>query len=154
MKIMNFIKKHKIALIVVGVCLVLIILLFFAIKNTFFPNMNKSKYGNRLDGIENYPIEESMITDIKNGVLENEVVTNLTYDLKGRIINFIITVKDGTELNVAKEAATKVLEYFNDDYKSFYDIQIFLTCDNAENEIYPKMGYKHKTSSEIKWNVD
>ena len=153
-KIMNFIKKHKIALIVVSVCIVLIILLFFAIKNTFFPNMNKSKYGNRLDGIENYPIEDSLVTDIKNSLVENEAIENVTYDLKGRIINFIIEVKDGTELNVAKEASSKLLEKFNDEYKSFYDIQIYLICSNEENELYPKIGYKHKTSSEIKWNVD
>lgn len=150
---MKFIKKHKIALIVIGVCILLIILLYFAIKNTFFANISKSKYGNRLDGIENYPIEESLVTDIKNGLLENEIVNSITYDLEGRIINFVIEVKAETDINNAKESATKVLEYFNDDYKAFYDIQIFLTCEDEENEAYPKIGYKHKTSSELKWNV-
>ena len=112
MKFVNFVKKHKIALIVVSVCIVLIILLYFAIKNTFFANMSKSKYGNRLDGIEKYPIENSLVTDISNGLKENEIINSVSYDLEGRIINFTIEIKDEVELATAKEAATKVLEYF------------------------------------------
>ena len=150
---MEFIKKHKIALIVVGVCILLIILLFFAIKNTFFANISSSKYGNRLDGIENYPIEDSLVTDIKNGLTENEIINSVSYDLEGRIINFIVQVKAETEISTAKESVLKILEYFNDDYKSFYDIQVFLTCEDGENTLYPTIGYKHKTSSEFKWNV-
>ena len=48
---MEFIKKHRIGLIVTGVILVLVILMFFGVKNAFFSNMGQSVYGNRLDGI-------------------------------------------------------------------------------------------------------
>ena len=150
---MKFIKKHKVLLIVIAVCILLIILLFFAVKNTFFSNISSSKYGNRLDGIEAYPISESLVTDIKNGLGENEIITSVTYDLQGRVINFIIKVKEDAEIGVAREATLKILEYFNDEYKAFYDIQVFLVCDNEENIGYPSVGYKHKTSSEFKWNA-
>ena len=150
---MEFIKKHKVGLIVTGVCIFLIILVFFAIKNTFFSNISDSKYGTRLEGIEKYPIEESLINDIKNGLTENEIINSVTYDLQGRIINFIVEVKDGVDINTSKEAVKKILEYFNEEYQAFYDIQIFLTCENNENEVYPAIGYKHKTSSEFRWNA-
>lgn len=154
MKFLNFVKKHKIGLIVIGVCLTLIILLFFAVKNTFFAKISDSKYGNRLDGIESYPITDSLVTDIKNGLSENEIINSVSYDLEGRIINFIVEVKPETDIAKAKEAVLKILEYFNDEYKAFYDIQVFLTCEDKENTIYPVMGYKHKTSSSFKWTVE
>ena len=153
MKFLNFLKKHKVAFIVVGVCILLIVLLFFAIKNTFFSNISDSKYGTRLDGIENYPISDALVTDIKNAVTENEAVNNISYDLEGRIINFVINVKKDTEIGAARESATKILEFLNEEYQAFYDIQVFITCEDAENTNYPSIGYKHKTSSEFKWNV-
>ena len=79
---MKFIKKHKVGLIVLFVCLILIVLLFFGIKNAFFSNIDESKYGNRLDGIEKYPIEDSLISEIKDMLMETEDVNKVTYDLE------------------------------------------------------------------------
>lgn len=150
---MNFIKKHKVGLIVIFIILVLLVLMFFGIKNAFFSNATKSKYGNRLEGIENYPIEESNINDIKKMLTDMEIVNSVTYDLEGRIINFIIEVNDDVDLITSRALADKIAEKFSDEIKSYYDIQIFLTCVNEESELYPTIGYKHKTSVGFKWNV-
>lgn len=150
---MKFIKKHKVGLIVLFVCLLLMVLLFFGIKNAFFSNIEESKYGNRLDGIENYPVEDSLVNEIKDMLMETEDVNEVTYDLEGRIINFIIEVKSDVDLTTSHSLADKIAEKFTDEYKAFYDIQIFLTCEDETSELYPTIGYKHKTSVGFKWNV-
>lgn len=150
---MDFVKKHKIGIIVSFVCLILFVLIILGIKSAFFSNMSESKYGNRLDGIEKYPIEDSFVNDIKNMLEETGYVNSISYDLEGRIINFIIEVKSDVDLTTSRGLADKIAEQFNDDYKAFYDIQIFLTSEDKESEIYPTIGYKHKTSVGFKWNI-
>lgn len=149
---MKFIKKHKVGLIVTGVILVLLILMFFGIKNAFFSNMGKSVYGNRLDGIENYPIDDSIINDIETTLKDTGMVNNFTYILEGRLINFIIEVNADVDLTTSRGFADKIAEKFSDDIKSFYDIQVYLTCTDKESELYPSIGYKHKTSVGFKWD--
>lgn len=149
---MKFIKKHKVGLIVTGVILVLLILMFFGIKNAFFSNMGKSVYGNRLDGIENYPIDDSIINDIETTLKDTGMVNNFKYILEGRLINFIIEVNADVDLTTSRGFADKIAEKFSDDIKSFYDIQVYLTCTDKESELYPSIGYKHKTSVGFKWD--
>ncbi len=151
---MKFIKKHKVALIVTLVIIILLILVFFGIKSAFFANINESKYGNRLDGIENYPIEESTITDIKTTISENDFVNSVNYDLKGRVMYFTIIVKDDVDLTTSRGLADKIAEKFTDEIKSYYDIQVLIDSDAEESENYPTMGAKHKTSVGFKWDVD
>lgn len=149
---MNFIKKHKIGLIVTLVCIILLILVFFAVKAAFFPKLNESEYGNRLDGIEKYPIEDKMIDEIKSKLNETEYTEEISFDLKGRIINFIIKVKEDVDLEKAHSLANIISENINDDYKAFYDIQIMITSANKENESFPTIGYKHKDNNGFRWN--
>ncbi len=149
---MKFVKKHKVGLIVTGVCIILLILVFFAIKSAFFGNYGKSEYGNRLDGIENYPIEDKLISDIKDKLMETGIVEDYSYNLKGRIMNFLIKVKAEVDLTSSRALADKIAESISDENKSFYDIQIMITSVDEANELYPTIGYKHKKSVGFKWN--
>ena len=149
---MEFIKKHRIGLIVTGVILVLVILMFFGIKNAFFSNMGQSVYGNRLDGIEKYPIDDAVIKDIETTLKDTGSVNSFTYELKGRLMNFIIEVNADVDLTTSRAFADKIAEKLSDDIKGFYDIQVYLICTDKESELYPTIGYKHKTSVGFKWN--
>lgn len=149
---MKFIKKHKIGLIVTGVILVLLILMFFGIKNAFFSNISESVYGNRLDGIENYPIEDAVISEIETTIKDTGNVNSFKYQLKGRLMNFIIEVNADVDLTTSRSFADKIAEKLSDDIKGFYDIQVYLICTDKESELYPSIGYKHKTSVGFKWN--
>lgn len=149
---MKFIKKHRIGLIVTGVILVLVILMFFGIKNAFFSNMGQSVYGNRLDGIEKYPIDDAVIKDIETTLKDTGNINSFKYELKGRLMNFIIEVNADVDLTTSRAFADKIAEKLSDDIKSFYDIQVYLTCSDKESELYPTIGYKHKTSVGFKWN--
>lgn len=149
---MEFIKKHRIGLIVTGVILVLVILMFFGIKNAFFSNMGQSVYGNRLDGIEKYPIDDAVIKDIETTLKDTGNISSFKYELKGRLMNFIIEVNADVDLTTSRAFADKIAEKLSEDIKSFYDIQVYLTCIDKESELYPTIGYKHKTSVGFKWN--
>ncbi len=151
---MKFIKKHKVALIVTAVVIILLVLCAIGIKSAFFSNINGSKYGNRLDGIENYPIDSSVIDDIKETIKETGYVNSISYDLEGRCMYFIIEVKSDVDLTTSRSLADKIAEKLSDEIKSYYDIQVLIDSEDEESEIYPTIGAKHKTSVGFKWNVD
>lgn len=162
---MKFIKKHKLALILVIIFLIIVIVGLKLIIEILYPNNGKTTYGDRLDGVENYEISDSVISELKGSLETNEFIESVNYRRQGKILEFEIKVTDETDLVVAKENAAKVLEYFDDNYKKFYDIQIFLISNNMEDEkdeegniikssVYPVIGYKHKNSDSLIWTVE
>lgn len=146
---MKFIKNNKIliALILIAV------IMFSTILIIIFSNLSSGndEYGNRLDEIEKYPITDEIINNIQNEVSSLEKVKSVSYNLEGRLANFIIKVEDDLMVSEAKNYAEKVLEYFSEDLKKYYDIQILIDSDNDESENYPIIGYKHKTSDSLVW---
>ena len=74
-------KKHKGLIIVLGVLLVLGILAGIGIKKLVFPDDNKNKYGDRLDGIENVPVKEETINEMKDAFLKDDKVFGFNYTI-------------------------------------------------------------------------
>lgn len=147
---MDFVKKHKVLLIVVGIILILLIIAFIFIKQ-FMAESSKDAYGNRLDNIDKVEISKETEDNLKKDLEQIESISKVEYRLQGKLINIMMTIKEGTSLEEAKENANKVLEYFDDEQKSYYDIQVFLTNELEESEGYPTIGYKHKTSDALIW---
>ena len=143
---MKFIKNNK---IIVALLLIAVIM-FSTILILIFSNLSSGndKYGNRLDNIE---ISEEIITNIKNELTGLDKVSSVSYNLEGRLANFIIMVEDDLTVSEAKNYADKVIEHFSEDLKSYYDIQILIDSNNNESENYPIVGYKHKTSDSLVW---
>lgn len=148
---MNFIKKHKLLFIILTLILVLLVIGLVIFGPSLFFNGNKV-YGNRLNNIENYKITDSNINDIKSAIKENTNVQEVEYEQSGRILNFKIKIVETTNVDEAKGLSNMILDNISDENKEYYDIQVFLICDNKESEIYPKIGYKHKTSTEFVWS--
>ena len=148
---MKFFMKHKVVSTILGVIL-LIIIIGYMLLSQFMPDLSKSEYGDRLDGINKEKISSQEVSKMKSEIGGIQDVKKVTYHLKGRLINIIIDVKDGMSLDNAKSTASKVLDYFKTSEKEFYDIQVFVTCDsNSKNDIYPVIGYKNKTSDSLVW---
>lgn len=161
---MKFIKKNKLIFTFIVIFLIIFIVGFIVIRGILYPNNGKSAYGDRLEGIENYKISDEIINNIKKDLVSGSV-KEVTYRLQGKIINFEFKLLDGTGLEDAKAVASKVLDYFDDSYKSYYDIQIYLTSETMEDSlddegniisksVYPIMGYKHKNSNSFVWTVE
>lgn len=150
---MKFIKKHRYAIITALVFLILIVLAALGLKEVFFPDDNKSVYGTRIDGIEDVPIKDSVVSEIKSKLTTLKFVKKVDYNLEGRRMNFVIIIENDTNLTTAYTTGDTILECLTDEIKNYYDIQIFLKEEKVDEdeEIYPKIGYKHKTSLNFVW---
>lgn len=142
-------KKKRI--IFISIIIGIIIILFVLIFKLFFVDSNKDVYGNRLDGINKVKIGENQISDIKEQINSYDEVNSVEYDLKGRLINIIIELKDKTDLNNSKSFINKCLEVLDEEQKQYYDIQVFLISENEKQENYPAIGYKNKNSNDFAW---
>jgi hypothetical protein len=149
---MKFVKKHKFKLIGAFVFLLLMIFAFIGIKELIYPDTHKDLYGNRLEGIEDVRISQDKLGKIKLSLQSTDDVSNVIYDIKGRIVNFIITVNSDTDLITSKSLADKIMEDFTVEEKNYYDFQVYIiNSKDEESELYPIIGYKHKTSLSFKW---
>lgn len=148
---MNVIKNNKGIFIVLGIILVFIIGAFVLFR-TFLPSGNE--YGNRLKGIEKVKISKSKISNLEKKIADRKKIKKVDIDIKGRLINILITVEDETDLDDMKDYSTEKLELFKEKELKYYDIQFYLINENAKAKHYPAIGYKHKTSDKIKWSND
>ena len=149
---MKFIKSHKTLCIILAIIIIFLVAgmaLFFKLS----PDSSKDAYGTRLTDIEKYPIDQERMQAMSTEFQELDGVQSVNYTVNGRRIN--ITIKLGAEVQkeTAIQYANKTLEYFTDEIKSYYDMQIFLITDE-ESEIYPIIGSKHKTRSTYVWNQE
>lgn len=148
---MKFVKEHKVLLIVVGVILILFIVCFVILYKMFF-SYGDDKYGDRLKNIKDLQISNYTVSKIETELKELENVESVKYKLSGKLISVIFNVEASLEKDLAKEYGDKVLEYFTDEEKSNYDIQIFMTCSSEEENEFPIIGYKKASKEALTWS--
>ncbi len=148
----NFIKNNKVTVVAFIICVIFVVLVF-VIKLTFFPNEASAIYGDRLDGIEDVEITNNKQKTIEKALGERDEVKNASCDIEGRILNVIITVNDDVELDAAKGLTSSITDNLEDDQKSFYDIQVFISKDNDDTR-FPIIGYKHQNKDGFSWTKD
>jgi hypothetical protein len=142
----------KILLVLLGilvVCFVIIGLLFY---KYFYAGTSESSYGDRLDGIENYPLSDTLEGDI-NSIYENsKYVNTVSVDVKGKIIYIIVDFKESVKVDTAKSEAIKALDKIGEENLKFYDVQFILTYSGeSENENFPVFGAKSANSLKVVW---
>ena len=148
----NFIKNNKVTTVAFIICVIFVVLVF-VIKLTFFPNEASAIYGDRLDGIEDVEITNNKQETIEKALEERDEVKDASCDIEGRILNVIITVNDDVELDAAKGLTSSITDNLEDDQKSFYDIQVFISKDNDDTR-FPIIGYKHQNKDGFSWTKD
>lgn len=162
---MKFIKEHFFAIIAVFVLLVILGGSAFAVYLIFYSE-STDPYNTRLTDIDKHPIDNAKVKEAKEKLMESGQVVTVNYVLEGRLINFDIDFKRETNLNAAKEIASKVLESFTDEQLKYYDVHIILNNtaelkeveeknkdldENSEERVtavFPVFGSKHKSTEE------
>lgn len=147
---MKFIKNHKLLVVFILLLIICIGLAIFLLNQLI--NNKDGEYGDRLKGIEKVEISEKQENNIEKEIAKEELVTSVKYNLRGRLVNITLEIKDEKEIDTVKEIGNKILTYFDEKQLSYYDIQILVNSDNKESEKYPIIGYKHKTRDTINWN--
>ncbi len=149
---MEFVRKNKYTIIVV-IIFILLIIVGICIKNTFFPNLGKALYGDRLDGIEEVEIKDQKLEQVIGTFQDKDFVEEATQDVKGKLVTFVVTVKDDVEVSTAKGLTTVLKEGFDEEQLAFYDFQLMIK-KNGQDEKFPIIGYKHHSSSDFTFTKD
>lgn len=149
---MEFIKKNKFTMVAI-VIFVLIVIAGVWVKNAFFPNVGKALYGNRLKGIEEVKIQSQKLEQVTGAIQDKEFVEKVTSDIKGRLVTFIVTIKDDVEVGTAKELTGTLKEGFEEKQLAYYDMQLMVK-KNGEDARFPIIGYKHHANGEFSFTKD
>lgn len=145
-KLKKFIIKNKVLSVLILLIILIFIFALVVIKIFVFPNYHTSKYGNRLDGIENVKIDDSRLDDIKNNFSSIEGFNFDGYRLSGKIINIYISITGDLSTDTIRDKCREIIKSFNEDEIKFYDFQFYV---DGEGEKYPMMGYKNANSEDL-----
>ena len=118
----------------------------FTVYRMFYPSSG-SIYGDRLDNAPE--IDNAVIEQIKNKMMDTNLVEEVKYETKVATMKFFVTVKDNTKLKDAQKLDKIVLDTLSTKITNFYDIQISLI--NESNDDYPSIGYHSKSASSFSW---
>ena len=140
-------KKQK-KMILIGIIVVVVILGLLFLKSLFFVKQDRV-YGNRLDGIEDVEVSESVMDEMASVFKDVEGVKSTDARENGKIINLLIDVEDTTDFNKLKEASNEVYKKLDKDQRKFYDVQVFFF---GGGDKYPIIGYLHKDGTEFVWS--
>ena len=149
----KFIKRHRYTCILVLIFILLVILGLKA-KDILVPDEGKATYGERLKELDKHPVSDETYKKIDEDFAKNNNVKKVTHHLQGKTINFYITVGDNVSIKDAKAAGEKLLEYFDDDQKGYYSIQVYLIKEDEKENNFPIIGMKHPDSKSISWTKD
>mgnify|MGYP000001746944 FL=1 len=150
--IKKFIKKNKMTVIVVICCLILTILIF-ALKLTFFPNEAKAIYGDRLEGLTESRIKNSDLDQIESNLKEKDGVEKVTTAFSGRILNVIITVKEDMTVDNVKSFPDEVDKVLDEKQKKAYDVQVFIKKTKNDDK-FPVIAYRHQGGDHYSFTKD
>lgn len=140
-------KKNK--FIIGGIIFIVILLIFFIIY-FIVPAFSNDKYGDRLNGLSEHKISNSLISDIKEELTAKDGVTKVIYHREGKILNFSI-ITDGTvDIDTAKGYASVVKDKISAKNQKYYDLEILLES-KEDTTGFPNIGYKHRGTEDFSW---
>lgn len=157
-------KKIKVGYVLAFVIIILIAIL---VLKLVLPS-SRSKYGDRLDGIEKITFGDKEKEAIVKKIKESDKVTDAKIDVKGKIIYVIYNVKKDCSKDDAKNIGNDSLSVISDEVKNFYDLNYIISKNDEEGQKvteqkedgtsvekvvkeFPVMGYKNKKTGGLVW---
>ena len=134
---------------ILGVCFLVIGILFY---RYFYAGTSSSKYGKRLDGIENYPLSKTLEKDIQDLYKDNTEIDKVTVTNEGKIVYITINFTKSIKVTTAEDLAIKSLDKVGEKNLTYYDVQYILTYSGTEeNTNFPVFGSKSASSLKVVW---
>lgn len=150
---MKFIKEHKLTVIVL-ILFIAIMVSSFVLFGFFTGDSESGIYGTRLNDIVNVKITSDRKTQIIDNVNSLEKSSDVSVNVKGKIINVIITCNDDVSVSDAKGFGDKVVEKLSEDEKKLYDVQVFVKKNKEDDASFPIIGYRHRSKDGFSWTND
>lgn len=149
---MEVIKRHKGLAVVCVLTLILLVIILIIFARLLFGS-GDSVYGDRLSGL--VKIDSSIKDEIEEDYLKKEQVEDISIRVQGKIIYITLNFKDGTKLASAKELASKIIGYYDEETVNYYDFGFFL-IENVSDKEEEKSGFvvagtKHPDNKDIRW---
>lgn len=137
-----------------GVALVCIAIIIALIAGYVVKSTGGDKYGPRLDGISDVLIEDDKKSEMESKLLEQGKVQDAKINIHGKIVNFNIDLEEKTTVQEAQNIAIGCLDFFEEDYLNFYDIEFIMTKKTSEesSKNFPMFGYRKAQAATISWS--
>lgn len=148
-KILKWIKKNTGLFIVLLLTLVLLIFILVIFVKLLMGN-SSNKYGNRLDGIDEFKISGETYESVETEVTDTGLIEEVSVRLQGKIVYTTIVLKSDTSMDAAKEIATNTLDNYTQDELKYYDYSFFLKWEGEESDTVIT-GNKHHDLDSITW---
>ena len=145
-------QDNRVLWVLLGILVICFLAIGILFYRYFYAGTSSTKYGERLDGIENYPLSETLEKDIQNLYKDNTEIDKVTVTNKGKIVYITINFKQSIKVSTAEDLAIKSLEKIGEKNLTYYDIQYILTYSGTEeNTNCPVFGSKSANSLKVVW---
>lgn len=141
-------KKHIKLIVIIGIIILILVFLFLIYKNLFASNNNS-----RNSDISNYKITNNEINSAKDKIKELEEVKSIDIHINNnsKIVKIIVLLSNDVAFDKINALANEVVSNFSEKNIGYYDFEFYVDSENAESEIYPKIGYKFRANSGFSW---
>ncbi len=151
-KIKDMWNRNRVLIVLTIIVIACFCIMGVVVVKYFFGG-NTSSYGDRLDDIKDLPFKEEDQTSLINSIKENDSVSDVTINVRGKIIYIRILFNEKATLDTAKGVATKSLESIAADYQSKYDLEYTIVQEANEAVAgFTLMGAKNINRTVLIWN--
>lgn len=141
------VKTIAIILVILMALAAIIIFGYIVYKNIFAGVKSK-----RLEGIEKYPLTTEEVSNVKSTFDEVGQIDSIdvVVNKNSKIIKIKIILKEDVDFETMKNYCNSSISKISEENLSFYDVEVFIDT-KAESEIYPQIGYKHRSNTIFSW---
>ena len=106
-------KKYRqdnvILFVLIGILLVCFIAICILFYKYFYAGTSETKYGDRLEGIDKYVLNDNLTDEIKKIYAEDKTVGEIEVNVKGKVIYINMDFVESVKVETAKRSALKAL---------------------------------------------
>ena len=145
-------QDNRVLWVLLGILVICFLAIGILFYRYFYAGTSSSKYGERLDGIENYPLSETLEKDIQDLYKDNTEIDKVTVTNEGKIVYITINFTKSIKVTTAEDLAIKSLDKVGEKNLTYYDVQYILTYSGTEeNTNFPVFGSKSASSLKVVW---
>lgn len=145
-------QDNRVLWVLLGILVVCFLAIGVLFYRYFYAGTSSSKYGERLDGIENYPLSKTLEKDIQDLYKDNTEIDKVTVTNEGKIVYITINFTKSIKVTTAEDLAIKSLDKVGEKNLTYYDVQYILTYSGTEeNTNFPVFGSKSASSLKVVW---
>ena len=151
-KIKDIWNRNRVLIVLIFIVIACFCIMGVVMVHYFFGG-NVSSYGDRLEDIKDLPFKEEDQQTLIASIKENDIVKDVSVNVRGKIIYIRIEFNDKATLDKAKEVASKSLEKINEEYVKHYDLEYTIVQESTESSAgFVLMGAKNINRSVLMWN--